>query len=206
MSMTQPPAPAIGMVVVYSRVGGARRDALVTTVTPGATWFEIVGAGTLQRVYGSLEEYQDEEPCWTAASSPATDPVGRTAAPSHYVQQPRETIDRQRDRALQLAREYLLTLPADKRACLRDYIGLTETALADIIFGGHCTLTAMKYTDRALHKGAREQDDAKATWYAQMARHVRDPDDYADPRADRADHVSYDYCDADVAAVHSDAE
>ena len=51
-------------------------------------------------------------------------------------------------------------------------------------FVAHCRLTALAYLARAGKKEDQPpaQDFAKAAWYAQMAAHAINPNEYKDPR------------------------
>lgn len=83
------------------------------------------------------------------------DTIGATVAPARYSTTDRETIDR-----------------------IRDLLG-TRGFLA------YCRGQVVRYLDRAGHKGPKEEDEAKAEWYMQMALHVADPVNYGDPRVYR---------------------
>ena len=89
--------------------------------------------------------------------------TGFDRAPTRYMAQGRETIDRIRDE------------------------------LGDAGFIAFCKGNEIKYTDRAgLKRGSdKETCFRKAYWYAAMWHHVRDPKNCKDPRWGRKDFVPY---------------
>jgi hypothetical protein len=61
--------------------------------------------------------------------------------------------------------------------------GAEQRMLAKMMFLGFCLGNAFKYRYRKGHKGLSDEDEAKAQWYSQMARHKRNPEVEPDPRA-----------------------
>jgi len=122
------------------------------------------------------------------APAPAPADTGFDKAPTRYMAQGRETVDRMRDRCREIVRD---TLDA---AGLDDFDpGSLTAALGDAIFAAACDTHTMKYEDRAGRKEGvpEERDMGAAGWWRQMAHHVRDPKRYPDPRAERPDFQLY---------------
>lgn len=88
------------------------------------------------------------------------DPIGRNQAPARYTGSAREAID-----------------------IIRDQLG-------DTGFVSWCIGNSLKYLSRAGRKGPAEEDEAKARFYEQMARHVTHGD-CEDPRSERPSFASY---------------
>lgn len=117
------------------------------------------------------------------------DETGFEKAPARYMTNGRETIDMQRDAAHVYANTVIehLGLPAATEIVR---IG-RRNDVADFVFHAHCTLTAMKYSDRAGRKGPALKDHEKRAFYESMANHIENPDTCPDPRWRRADFVPY---------------
>ena len=66
-----------------------------------------------------------------------------------------------------------------------EVIDFIREQLGDADFAAYCRGNALKYLSRAGHKDAHAQEYGKAAWYAQMAAHVEDATNHADPRGAR---------------------
>ena len=106
---------------------------------------------------------------------------GYDKAPTRYMAEGRETVDRMRDYCHVLAAEWL-GLPDEK---------LHE--VADLLFEAACMTHAIKYQDRkGLKAGVDLQRDvAAAAWWNSMRLHVKDPATNPDPRSTRPDFIPY---------------
>ena len=106
--------------------------------------------------------------------------TGFDRAPDRYMTTGRETIDRERDQAHDVAEAYL------GPGATPDEV----VRLANTLFSYHCDTVALKYLDRKGKKGPPEIDLEKARWYLQMAAHVRG-EGMEDPRSRRPEFVPY---------------
>lgn len=88
--------------------------------------------------------------------------TGSVAAPSRYMANDRETVDRMRD------------------LCRDEF-----EEMGDEVFSLVCRTHQMKYEDRAGLKGPRSVDLEKADWWGKMSAHVDNPYECADPRHSR---------------------
>lgn len=106
--------------------------------------------------------------------------TGFDRAPDRYMATGRETIDRERDQAHDVAEAFL-----GPGATPDEVVHLANT-----LFSYHCDTVALKYLDRKGKKGPPEIDLEKARWYSQMAAHVRG-EGVEDPRSGRPGFVPY---------------
>lgn len=102
--------------------------------------------------------------------------TGHDRAPDRYMAHGRETIDRQRDAAYDMAEA--LAIPG---------VGVEEVAGA--LFMYLCTMQVLRYHDRLGLKGNAEEDKDKAKFYLDMIHHLADGG--PDPRSSRPGFTPY---------------
>jgi len=110
---------------------------------------------------------------------------GTDRAPDRYTKAGRETVDRMRDAAFAAAETYFESIG------WKDPGPLPVAMLAREFFMYACETHALKYRDRAGHKGSLEDDLKKERFYSQMAEHIRSGGKVPDPRHLRADFAPY---------------
>lgn len=111
------------------------------------------------------------------------DAIGATVIPARYAGVNRECID--------LIRDMMTWWAGDKNHTGK---GLRDTFLdGNDAFHLYCVGQVVRYRFRKGLKGPAEEDEAKAAWYERMARHVREPKKYDDPRSERLGFTPYTY-------------
>jgi len=116
---------------------------------------------------------------------------GTDRAPDRYTKAGRETVDRMRDAAYAAVEAHVRKMIGERIDALpMPDLTLLE-GLACEFFAFACETHALKYRDRAGHKGSLEDDLNKGRFYSQMAEHIRSGGKVPDPRHLRADFAPY---------------